>query len=244
MRTVLVTGAAGGIGQATCSAFKADGWRVVATDLRKPERDFDAYVEIDLDRFAADATARADALRRLRAALREGRVDALVNNAAVQILGATPDVRAEDWERSFRVNVTAPFLLTQGLLPELERAKGCVVNIASIHATLTKPAFVTYATTKAALVGLTRSLAVDLGPRGVRVNAIAPAAIETPMLREGLAHDPHKLRAVAASHPIGRVGSPQEVAQLACFLAANVHFATGSILDLNGGVGARLSDTG
>lgn len=243
MRTVLVTGAAGGIGQATCSAFKADGWRVVATDLRKPERDFDAYVEIDLDRFAADATARADALRRLRAALREGRVDALVNNAAVQILGATPDVRAEDWERSFRVNVTAPFLLTQGLLPELERAKGCVVNIASIHATLTKPAFVTYATTKAALVGLTRSLAVDLGPRGVRVNAIAPAAVETPMLRAGFASE-SALAKLAEYHPAMVLGAPAEVARAAVFLGGSgFPFLSGAILDVNGAIGARLHDS-
>ena len=142
-------------------------------------------------------------------------VTALGDNVAVQVLGSADTLTTDDWGWSTLTAFLAPFLLTQGLLPELERAGGSVVNVASVHAHLTKPGFVAYATSKAALVGLTRSLAVDLGSR-VRVNAVLPAATATPMLLAGLG--PGEAGAVGAVHPLGRVARPEEIAAAVVYL--------------------------
>jgi NAD(P)-dependent dehydrogenase (short-subunit alcohol dehydrogenase family) len=124
----------------------------------------------------------------------------------------------------------------------LEVAAGAVVNIASIHATLTKPEFVAYATSKAALVGMTRDMAVELGKR-VRVNAICPGAIDTDMLRAGFEGKEHEFRLLEKAHPTGSIGTPDDVAKLAVFLASpNNAFFTGGVYSIDGAIGARLHD--
>ena len=153
-------------------------------------------------------------------------VAALINNAAVQIVKPMEMLTTEDWISTLNVNLLAPFLLTQALLKELEAAAGAVINISSIHATQSKPEFAAYATSKAALNGLTRNLAVELGGR-VRINAICPAAVTTPMLLEGFAGREVALDRLAQMHPAGRIGEPREVAALAFFLvsdAAGFHY--------------------
>jgi NAD(P)-dependent dehydrogenase (short-subunit alcohol dehydrogenase family) len=140
------------------------------------------------------------------------------------------------------VNLISPFLLTQGFLSELENASGSVVNIASIHAQLTKPRFSAYSTSKSALVGLTRALAIELGGR-VRVNAIAPAAISTPMLEAGFADDYESLKKLATCHPSGMIGTPEDVARAALYFAETKSmFLNGAILGIDGGIGSRLHD--
>lgn len=243
-RSVLVTGANGGIGVALCAAFRKDGWRVVGTDLHaKARAGCDAYEAADLDRFATDADYRGECLSRFRACLpAPGRLDALINNAALQVVAPVEKIAAADWARTCNVNVTAPFLLVQGLLGELEAAGGAVVNIASIHATQTKAGFSAYATSKAALVGLTRALAVELGGR-VRVNAVCPAAVETPMLVAGFDGDPRKLSALADCHPSRRIGNPDELAAFVLPLASKASpHVTGAILNLDGAISSRLHD--
>jgi NAD(P)-dependent dehydrogenase (short-subunit alcohol dehydrogenase family) len=249
--TALITGASGGIGQALCAEFLAAGWHVLATDhptaVPAPGSPLPAltWLPLDLAAFANDASVRQTFAARVRAALLAPSslpLACLINNAAVQRLGRTQDVTPEDWNLSLGINLVAPFLLAQAFLPELEAARGSVINIASIHAQLTKPGFVVYATTKAALAGMTRALAVDLGPR-VRVNAICPAAISTPMLEAGFADRPDARRELDEFHPAGRIGQPAEVAKLAVFLAkADAPFLTGSCLALDGAIGARLHD--
>jgi NAD(P)-dependent dehydrogenase (short-subunit alcohol dehydrogenase family) len=128
------------------------------------------------------------------------------------------------------------------MLPDLEKARGSVVNISSVHATLTKPGFSAYATSKAALLGMTRALAVDLGPR-VRVNCVTPAATDTPMLRAGFEGNPAELSALAAMHPSGRIATPEEIARVVLFLASDAASAiTGAALAADGGIGGRLHD--
>jgi NAD(P)-dependent dehydrogenase (short-subunit alcohol dehydrogenase family) len=124
----------------------------------------------------------------------------------------------------------------------LEKAKGSVVNIASIHAVATKPGFVCYATSKAALVGMTRALAVDLGPR-VRINAINPAATATPMLLAGFEGKAKQFEELSKMHPLERIAQPWEVAKTAIYLASDdASFITGSVLHIDGGIGGRLHD--
>jgi NAD(P)-dependent dehydrogenase (short-subunit alcohol dehydrogenase family) len=140
------------------------------------------------------------------------------------------------------VNLSAPFFLIQAFLPRLAASNGSVINVASVHAKLTKPGFIAYATSKAALVGLTRAMAVEIGSR-VRVNAIAPAAIATPMLGAGFADAPHKLELLRAFHPVGAIGLPSQVADLAVYLTSNSsRFINGSVVEVDGGIGARLHD--
>ena len=242
-RSALITGAAGGIGSSLCREFRAAGYYVVGLDRREAECDADRFVRADLARFAGEEAYRTSLAAELRAMLPGARLDVLVNNAAVQILGSTEEVSEAGWRETFDVNVLAPFLLAQQFVVELGSARGSIINISSIHAVLTKPGFVSYAASKAALVGLTRSLAVDLGGR-VRVNAICPAAIgDTAMLDDGFSGRPEAYAQLAALHPSGRVGTPADVARCALFLAdAANDFLTGTVLGLDGGIGARLHD--
>ena len=147
-----------------------------------------------------------------------------------------------DWTETLEVNLLAPFLLSQALLPELESAHGCIINISSIHAMLSKPSFTCYATSKAALSGLTRCMAVELGGR-VRVNAIAPAAVATPMLREGFRGRSEDYARLGEMHPLGRIADPREVAAAALFLCSpGSSFVNGAVLNVDGGISARLHD--
>jgi NAD(P)-dependent dehydrogenase (short-subunit alcohol dehydrogenase family) len=244
MRSAVVTGAAGGIGQAIVRAFAEAGYRVIATDIapRPAGLACNAYVEADLARTVADEAYAAEVFSRIRAPLADGGVAALINNAAIQVLGGVDSLTRDDWKKTLDVNLLAPFVWTQALLPALEAARGCVVNISSIHARLTKRDFVAYATSKAALSGMTRAMAVDLGGR-VRVNAIEPAAIATEMLRAGFAGREKELALLEDCHPQGRVGSVDEVAALARAMAdGELRFLHGSCVPVDGGIGARLHD--
>jgi NAD(P)-dependent dehydrogenase (short-subunit alcohol dehydrogenase family) len=241
-RVAVITGAAGGIGHALVAAFKADGYRTIAVDVHAIGADVDAAVDIDLDDYCRDESRREQYNRRLLEAIGNSALGVLVNNAAVQVVKDIGSLSIPDWQRTLNVNLLAPFLLCQALLERLKSARGSVVNIASIHATLTKPGFACYATSKAALVGLTRSMAVEIGST-VRVNAICPAAIATPMLVAGFAEHSGLRDELDAMHPIGRIGEPEEVAQAAVFLASEAAaFINGAALTLDGGIGSRLHD--
>lgn len=241
----LITGCLGGIGCALVEEFSAAGYRVLGTDAaaQAPADGprLDAYLACDLERLAGDGDFRKGFLADARR-VAGGALKALVNNAAWQVVKPVEALTAEDWTRSFHVNVLAPFLLIQGLLAELEKAGGSVVNIASIHAQATKPEFSAYATSKTALLGMTRSLAVELGSR-VRINALCPAAISTPMLLAGFAGRDAAFAELSGMHPVGRIGRPEEVARAARLLCDDgLGFMTGSSLLLDGGIGGRLHD--
>jgi NAD(P)-dependent dehydrogenase (short-subunit alcohol dehydrogenase family) len=241
---VLITGAAGCIGRALVRGFRKEGYGVIATDRSERPSDFEAthFLQADLRRFVEDETYAQSVLTEIRVALAGHGLNALINNAALQVLGGTDALTREDWRQTLDVNLIAPFLLTQALVQELEATQGCVVNIGSIHARLTKRGFVAYATSKAALAGMTRALAVDMGPR-VRVNAIEPAAIDTEMLKAGFVEKPGLFRQLERCHPQHRIGKPEEVARLALAMAGNgMDFLNGTCVGLDGGIGGRLFD--
>lgn len=240
--TVLITGALGGIGTALCRVFRASGYRVIATDRRPDDGANDEYLRFDIARLATEEAYRTRVLSDLTDLVGPSGLKLLINNAAIQLLHGTDDVTVDELHETFDTNLIGPFLLVQGLLPLLERAHGSVINMSSVHATATKPGFVAYATSKAALVGLTRTLAVDLGSR-LRVNAILPAATDTPMLRAGFEGNPDGLAELGAMHPIGRIASPDEVAHVAVFLASEAAAViTGAAFAVDGGIGVRLHD--
>ena len=242
LMTALITGATGGIGRALCEEFKRAGYRVIATDKIQVEGvNCDQFIEVDLIKLIRDGTCLDAFIKKLQLTDDEG-LSVLVNNAAIQILNTTEAVSIHDWDNTLDVNLLAPFFLTQSLLPYLEKAKGSVINIGSVHAQATKPGFACYATSKAALAGLTRALAVDLGGR-VRVNAINPAAVATPMLLEGFKGKDALYAQLSDMHPVGRIANPDEIASVASFLASNkAVFITGTSIDVDGGILSRLHD--
>ena len=243
-RYALITGAAGGIGQALVHEFAANGYAVIATDQMPQPADLACahYLQADLARTVSDEAYGNSVLAQVKAIISSHGLQALVNNAATQILGGADSLTRADWQQTLNVNLLAPFFWAQGLLPELESAKGSIVNISSIHARLTKKNFVAYATSKAALSGLTRAMAVDLGPR-VRVNAIEPAAIDTPMLKAGFAGKDALYAQLEQCHPAGRIGLPAEVAKCAMILVqGRMPFLHGACLALDGGISGCLLD--
>lgn len=239
----LVTGAAGGIGRAICEVFLETGYRVIGVDCQKTEKSPYEVIHFDVSRMnQQDAVSESFCCRFEE--LAEGYLDVLVNNAAVQIVKPIQTISAADWDVTLATNLLAPFWLVQRFLPMLRSAKGNVLNIASIHSTVTKPEFAVYSTSKAALVALTRSLAIDLAPE-VRVNAVVPAATDTLMLRTGFGDNVNKLKELGDYHPMGRIAQPEEVAQVALFLASSrASFMTGAVVNIDGGISACLHDPG
>ncbi len=236
----LITGAAGGIGSAMVAAFEQAGWQVIGTDLKPMARAGHLVLDIGQCTDPQDP-----AHQRVVAALRAatgGQLKALLVNAAHQVVKPSAELTAADWRATLAVNLLSPFWLAMAFKDELAANRGSVLAISSIHERLTKPGFVAYATSKAALSGMVRALAVELGGQ-VRCNAICPAAIATPMLVAGFDGRPEALADLAAFHPVGRLGTPADVAQAALYTCSDAAgFLNGSCLDLGGGIGARLHD--
>lgn len=243
-KAVIITGASGGIGTALVTAFVEAGWRVIGTSRTKSE-DFPeaaAFIPADLQNLAQDDAALSDFYEKVTDACDGASINALINNAALQIVKPTKDITAGDMEASFAVNVIAPFRLSQAFLQNLTESQGSILNIGTVHEQATKPEFVAYATSKTAMHGLTRALAVDLGGK-VRVNTLAPAAIRTPMLMDGFVDRPEKYKELESFHPAQRIGEPKEVADFAQFLCSDkAGFITGATFHIDGGILSRLHD--
>ena len=237
-RTLLLTGASRGIGHATVKRFSSAGWRVIACS-RQPfpedcpwEAGRDDHVQVDLSN--AQDTLRA--VEEIRNRLPDGRLHALVNNAGVSPKGAggarlgAIDTPVADWTHVFQVNFFAPILLARGLIEELKATRGSVVNVTSIAGSRVHPfAGAAYATSKAALQALTREMAADFGPMGVRVNAISPGEIDTAILSPGT-------EKIVETLPMRRLGTPEEVAKAIYFLCTEQSsYVTGAELHINGG---------
>lgn len=240
-----MTGANGGIGQAICKTFSDNSYQVIAIDRHSSAKEnlvCKEYIQVDLCQFVQEEAYAEQSIMSIRRAVSDNYLKAIINNAAVQVLGGVDDLTRDNWYQTLNINLLAPFFLIQALRTDLENSHGSVVNISSIHAKLTKKNFVAYATSKAALSGMTRAMTVDLGPR-VRVNAIEPAAIETDMLKDGFASNLDGYESLKKYHPIGRIGQTQEVAELALFLVnQQIGFINGGCIGLDGGISSRLFD--
>lgn len=230
-RVAVVTGAARGIGAAICDELEAAGWQVVAVDRDASPRE--GAMLLDL----ADPHAIATGLGGLRP------VHALVNNAARQLSKPLLETTAEEWDAVLAVNLRAPFLCIRALAAQLVATQGSVVNVSSVHAGATSESVAAYAASKGGLNALTRAAALELSPRGVRVNAVMPGAIETRALSEGFARWPDGERSLIQRTPLGRVGQPGEIAKAVAFLLDSERsgFMTGQCMVIDGGAMARLS---
>jgi len=241
MKTVIITGSAGGIGVALVDAFKKAGYFTIGLD-KIDSKNADANIQVDLSDFVNDKKYADNLMDDLNNVLNGKELKVLINNAALQILGDITSSELNDFRKTLDVNLTAPFYLTKKLFGKLKSTNGCVLNIGSIHAKLTKPRFISYATSKAALQGLTQAMAVDFG-RDVRVNLIQPAAVATEMLVDGFKGNPEGLAQLEAYHPAGIIGNPEDIAKLAVFLSTDeARFINGSIVGIDGAISSRLHD--
>ncbi len=240
-KTVLITGVLGGIGSQLAETFNQHGYEVIDLDVKNhPSHMCHKFYQFDLNVYVKDWQYKRDMDILFDKEIPE--LFVLINNAAVHILSSQGEVKLDDWSETLNVNLTGPLLLSQFFFERLKRSKGSIINIASIHQQLTKKRFLAYATSKSALVGLTKALSVDL-QGSVRVNAISPAAIDTQMLRDGFDNDEDKVQMLNEIHPIQRIGKPQDVSQLALLLAENqLGFINGANINIDGGISNVLKD--
>lgn len=239
--TVVVTGVLGGVGKELAHVFSESGYQVIGLDCKTGDSVYcNKLIQFDINRYCIEQNYRAEMNALIDKEIPE--LSVLINNAAVQILGGTAEIKLADWQETLNVNLTGPLLLSQFFLSRLEKSTGCIINIASIHHRLTKKRFVAYATSKSALIGLTKAMAVDLEGR-VRVNSISPAAIQTDMLVAGFGGDKDAFKKLNKIHPVQRIGLPSDVARMALFLASeNSGFIHGANFSLDGAISSSLKD--
>ncbi len=247
-RVVLITGAAGGIGRATVNLFAEQGWRVIGVDRSAFGESFPVnglFIQSDIAQ-GGQMQSIFEQVRNFTAVL-----DAVIHNAALQIAKPFLDTTIEEWDEVMASNLRSVFLGTKLAYPFLKAAgSGAIVNVSSVHAVATSANISAYAASKGGLLALTRAMAIEFAPDNIRVNAILPGAVDTPMLRAGLQRGhvsggtiEERLESLARKTVNGRVGQPIEIARAIYFLADNEQssFMTGQALIVDGGATARLS---
>jgi len=248
-RVVVITGSGGGIGRAAALEFAREGAMVVVADIQY----FGALETVEqIRKIGGNAhavetdVANPDSVRNLVAeTLRVySKVNVLFNNAAIQVNKTLEDTTVDEWNREIAVNLGGVFLCSKFFMPHLRATKGAIVNMSSVNAFFVEPTCAGYCATKAAIIGLTKAMAIDHGKEGIRVNCICPGYIDAG-LAEGYFQaqaDPAAARASAGKlHALWRIGRPEEVGRVAVFLASDdASFVTGSAYVVDGGFGSGL----
>jgi NAD(P)-dependent dehydrogenase (short-subunit alcohol dehydrogenase family) len=244
-QVAVITGAAKGIGAATARVFQREGANVILLDIdtaadqvARSLGEFGMFVQCDVGR-AADVDAAFDAIAR-----RFGHVDILVNNAGIQHYGTVTETTEAQWDRVMSVNLKSAFLCARRAIPLMSsRPRGVVINLSSVQAFVSQNQVAPYTTSKTALLGLTRSIAVDYAPK-IRCVAVCPGSVDTPMLRDAIAKSPNPQEVYdecMQMHPVKRIGSAEEVAELILYLCGpHAGFITGQAIRIDGGLGLSI----
>lgn len=243
---VLITGIAGGIGKATAELFSQVGWTVVGLDRQiNPQLPcIDYYYQVD----CTEPQILNDTFEIIQQQV--SRLDTLINNAAIQVCKPSIEMSILEWDQIMAVNIRAAFQLSQLSYPLLKESQGSIVNVSSVHAIATSKNIAAYATSKGALVALSRALAVEWGSDSIRVNAVLPGAVETSMLNAGLnrghldqTNIQEQIQQLSDKTAMKRIGQPEEIAQSILFLAdkQSSAFITGQTLVIDGGAISKLS---
>jgi len=248
-KVAVVTGAGGGIGRAAALRFASEGAQVVAVDIKGDEvRETAEMTPLDssgtVSAVQADVSD-ADQVRDIMVGVRErfGRLDVVYSNAAVMRDGSVVDLPEKDWDAMFSVNVKGAYLCGKYGIPLLRRSGGgSFIITASVNGFYAESDIAGYCATKGAVMQLTRAMAIDHGPEGIRVNCICPGWIDTPMAQPFLDENPEGREFAGRIAPIGRIGMPEDVAEVALFLASDEsRFVTGSIYNVDGGWTAGMT---
>lgn len=247
-RVMMITGAAGGIGRATVKVFAESGWRVIGVDRHAFGDSFPTnglFIQADI----SDGSQLETIFEKAKAFT--DTLDALINNAALQIAKPILDTSVEEWDLVMASNLRSVFLGAKLAYPLLKAdGGGAIVNVSSVHAICTSANISSYAASKGGMLALTRAMAIEFAPDNIRVNAILPGAVDTPMLRASMNRDTldggtmmDRLENLARKTVNGRVGQPEEIAHSIYFLADSNQssFITGNPLVVDGGATARLS---
>lgn len=242
----VVTGGAKGVGAACCRILCREGFAVSFLDIDQAagkaleqELSTSRYLRCDVSKAEEVSNAIAEAIHHF------GEIDLLVNNAGIQLYGSITETSEEAWDRLMNINLKSYFLCAKEVIPSMQRnGKGVIVNVSSVQAFITQKSVAAYTTAKTALLGLTRSIAVDYSPQ-IRSVAICPGTIDTPLLRNALSEspDPQKVfEECEEMHLLKRVGQPEEVAELIAFVASGkAAFMTGQAIRIDGGLGIEIA---
>ncbi|MCC6862346.1 MAG: glucose 1-dehydrogenase [Bryobacterales bacterium] len=243
-QVAVVTGGAGGIGLAAARCLRREGASILIVDLKEAEGRAAAgeLGSACAAFFRADIASAEQCESAVREAVRLfGGLDILVNNAGIQTFGGPVDTTEEVWDRTMNANLKGHWLMSRAAIPEmLRRGRGAIVNVSSVQGLASQRNVVAYSTSKHAMIGLTRTMAVDLAPQGIRVNCVCPGSVDTPMIRWIIRQDrdPDQIeRTLNRMHPIGRMGRPEEIGEVIAFLAGRrASFMTGSVVAVDGGL--------
>ena len=237
-KAALVTGAGSGIGAAIAERFVMAGYRVALFDINESTAVATSARIGGPGKTIAitgDVSSEVDVRNAVQRTVQElGSLDVLVNNAGVEIYGTVVELAAEQWDRQMAVNLKGSYLFSKYAIPEM-RHGGAIVHISSAHAHVSWPRCPAYDATKAGLIGLTRAMALDHGRQGIRVNAICPGYIATPLLEKAIACGEVDQAAVLKFHPLGRIDTPMDIAEATLFLASDAaSFISGAVLNVDG----------
>jgi NAD(P)-dependent dehydrogenase (short-subunit alcohol dehydrogenase family) len=242
--TAIITGASNGIGAATCKLFRTKGWKIIGLDKHSPtHEDCDYFISCDLNKIVQEGDHLfLYEMEKIKRELGSLEINLLVNNAATQMCKKFDDLTINDFQKTFEVNLFAPFQIIKTVLSEYSGHHPRIINVGSIHSTLSKSGFMAYASSKSALRSLTSSLAVELGQRA-SFCLIEPAAVDTDMLSSGFLQNQNFLESLISIHPSGSIGKPIDVAEMVFFLAhMKTNFINGSVFTLDGGIRGMLAD--
>ena len=244
MSVALVTGASSGIGAATAIAFAEAGWEVMAAGRDEGRLEEVADVSDNIAIWSGELSDSDECDELMADTIDEfGSLDCLVNSAGVMMRGDAGETSDDEWRDTLTINLDVPFLLSRAAIPHLQKTSGSIVNISSYWGLQAGERAVAYSTSKAGLIMLTKALAKDTAPDGIRVNAICPGGVDTPMLAasaEGAGQETQDfLDAVAGFSPNGRISAPEDIAALTLFLTSDAaSMITGTAIPMDGGLSA------